>query len=77
MGVQEGDAVLFALYFADYRIKWRKIETIYITWSGNYKKHKQMWSNYMIFGNSEKKDLPLEDEYISEAGKCKYLGILF
>jgi hypothetical protein len=31
----------------------------------------------MIFGNNEKADLPVDDDYISGGDKCKYLGFLF
>jgi hypothetical protein len=31
----------------------------------------------MIFGDNEKELMPLEDDYVSGADKCKYLGVLF
>jgi hypothetical protein len=34
-------------------------------------------SEYMIFGNNGREDLPLEDDNIGEVGKCKYFGALF
>jgi hypothetical protein len=33
-------------------------------------------SEHTIFGNNEKKDLPLENDYINGIDKCKHLGVL-
>jgi hypothetical protein len=34
-------------------------------------------SEYLIFENNEKEDLPLEDICVSGEDKCKYMGALF
>jgi hypothetical protein len=34
-------------------------------------------SEYMVFGNNGKGNLPLEDDYVSGVDICKYLGVLF
>jgi hypothetical protein len=31
----------------------------------------------VIFGNNDKEDLPLENDYISGVDKCKYFRVLF
>jgi hypothetical protein len=34
-------------------------------------------SEYMIFGNNEKEDPPLENDYTSREDKCKHFGVVF
>jgi hypothetical protein len=84
MRLQGGDGMLCALYFVGDRIVMagekvdlsymvRKLQEAYEQRGVivNTKK-----SEYMIFGNSEKEDVPLEDGCVSGANECKYLGVV-
>jgi hypothetical protein len=82
-GLQVRDNILYTLYFAndqtvitkyidDLSYMVRKLQEAYEQRSLiiNTKK-----SEYMIFGNNEKEDLPLKDAYISGVDKCKYFRV--
>jgi hypothetical protein len=85
MGLKVEDDILYILYFTDDQrvIAEDKDNLSYVVRKlQDAHEHRGLIINkrkseYMIFGNNEKEYLPLEDNYISGADKCKYLGDLF
>jgi hypothetical protein len=80
-----GDNILYTLYFTDDQIVIPQ-DKDYLTYMVRkpqeaYEQRGQIINKRkcqcMIFGNNDKEDLPLEDNYISGVDKCKYLGVLF
>jgi hypothetical protein len=85
MRQQVGDDILYTLHLADDQIAIaedkddlsdvvRKLQEAYEQRGLIINTTK---SECMMFGNNEKRDLPLKDDYRSEVDKCKYLGFPF
>lgn len=84
MGLKVGEDMLYSLYFADDQVviaededdlsyMVRKLQEAYHQAGLTINMNK---SEYLVIGNSECKNLPLETETIQGVEKCKYLGII-